>query len=318
MGTPIIDTGMMCAILAGIGVFFMFLGFTYSKPEKKKTDLENMISLLDTEQMTYKKGSFVKTARRYGLETALAQADLNISRSVFIRDGVLMMLAAMAIGYVLGGNLGVAIFLGIASWALYLIWLFDRRDKKKIEYEDAIADMAERMASGAELTGTLQGMFSHAVTLAPDILLDDFKKIDQLLTSGASFEEATKEVKEKRKSSMLNLLFDTLEMWSKQGTTIPLQDVLKPLTATIRGRMRARTRMNTELNQQKNTLLIVVCAPLAYMALLRSSFEGASEAYKSPLGMLLVFVSLSISGLGYFIGQRILSSTSKVFEIEEG
>ena len=317
MGEPLINTGLFLAVVAGLGVFFIFLGFTYKKPEKTKTDLENMMSLLDTEELAYKQGGFWKTARKFGLEVALKQADLNVSRSVFIRDGMIFMVAAMAIGYVVGGNITVSIFLGAASWAAYIYWLYERRDKKRIEYEDAIADMSERMASGAELTGTLQGMIAHSCTLAPDILYDDFNEINQLLSSGATFEEATKNVKEKRNSSMLNLLLDTLEMWSKQGTTIPLVEVLNPLTVTIRSRMRARTKMNTELNQQKNTLLIIVFAPLAYMLIMRVAFAGAAEAYKTPIGTLLVFISLAISCIGFLIGQKILSSTSKVFEIEK-
>ena len=261
----VIDTNLLFAIVGALGAYLVWMGFTYREKKVEQTDLERVSSLLETDKFAYKQEGFLRSARKYGLENAIGQANLNVTKQVFIRDGFIIMAVLMGAGWIASHNLVVMIVLGVISWFAYIMWLFERRDKKGLEYEEALADIADRMASGASMDQTLRGTIGHAVELAPSVLKPDFELIYRNLLQGATFAEATDEVKKKRHSSSLNLLFDTLAMWDKKGTAIPLMEVLKPLTETIRSRMRARQRVNADLQTQKSTLYIITASPFVFM-----------------------------------------------------
>lgn len=313
----VIDTNLLSAIIGAVGVFLVWMGFTFKEKKVEKTDLDRVSELLDADKLAYKQSGFLKNVRAYGLEVAIAQANLNVSKEVFIRDGFIIMAALVGIGWITSHNVVVMAVLAGISWFAYIMWLFDRRDKKGLEYEEALADIADRMASGASLDSTLRGMIGHAVSLAPEILKPDFQLVYSNLMQGATFSEATAEVRKKRHSSSLNLLFDTLSMWDKKGTSIPLMQVLNPLTETIRSRQRARQRVNADLQTQKSTLYIITASPFVFMIAMRALFPDSREAYQTPLGTFFLILSIATACLGYVLGNKILNSAAKVLEIVE-
>ncbi|MBQ6520187.1 MAG: type II secretion system F family protein [Anaerolineaceae bacterium] len=313
----VIDTNLLFAIVGALGAYLVWMGFTYREKKVEQTDLERVSSLLETDKFAYKQEGFLRSARKYGLENAIGQANLNVTKQVFIRDGFIIMAVLMGAGWIASHNLVVMIVLGVISWFAYIMWLFERRDKKGLEYEEALADIADRMASGASMDQTLRGTIGHAVELAPSVLKPDFELIYRNLLQGATFAEATDEVKKKRHSSSLNLLFDTLAMWDKKGTAIPLMEVLKPLTETIRSRMRARQRVNADLQTQKSTLYIITASPFVFMIAMRLFFPDSKEAYQTPLGTFFLVLSIGTACLGYVLGNKVLNSASKVLEISE-
>ena len=317
MNGAVVDTNLLFAIVGALGAFLIWSGLTFREKKTEKTDLDRVAELLDADSLSYKKGNFIKTARSYGLEVALAQANLNVSKAVFIRDGFIIMGVLMGIGWITSHNIVVMCVLGGISWFAYTLWLYDRRDKKGLEYEEAIADLSDRMASGASLDNSLRGMIGHAVSLAPSAVKDDFELIYRNLMQGATFSEATNEVRKKRHSSSLNLLLDTLAIWDRKGTSIPLVKVLQPLTETIRSRQRARQRVNADLQTQKSTLYIITASPFVFMVAMRLFFPDSREAYQTPLGTFFLILSIATACLGYILGSKILNSAAKVLEISE-
>ncbi len=225
------------------------------------------------------------------------------------------MAVLMAAGWIASNNIVVMLTLGGISWFAYIMWLFERRDKQGLEYEEALADMADRMASGAAIHTVIRDTLYPAIRMAPAIVKADFELILTNLNQGAKFEEATQEVKKKRHSTSLNLLLDTLETWGYKGSAVPLADVLHPLTETIRSRMRARQKVNADLQTQKSTLYIITASPFVFMIAIRLFFPDSREAYQTPLGTFFLILSIATACVGYIVGNKVFNSAGKVLEI---
>ena len=134
---------------------------------------------LDVEPM---EDDFFRSVSKRGLDVTLAQADLDVTPAGCVRTGILLGLVGLAGGYLVSGGLIVAAFTTVGSVVLYVYWLQWRRDEKRLEYEEALADMCDRISAGATLTSTLQGAMNHAAETAPEIVKEDFNYIASQLT----------------------------------------------------------------------------------------------------------------------------------------
>lgn len=315
MNAAVIDANLLFAVTGALGAYLIWTGLTFWEKKAEKTDLDRVSDLLDAGHLSYTRQNFFRTARRYGLEAAIGQANLNVTRPVFLRDGLILMAVLMAGGWIASNNIVVSAVLGGISWFAYLMWLFERRDRQGLEYEEALADMADRMASGAAIHTVIRDTLDHAIRMAPPIVRPDFEQILTGLNQGAKFDEAVQEVKKKRHSSSLNLLLDTLESWEYRGSAVPLSDVLHPLTDTIRSRQRARQKVSADLRTQKSTLYIITASPFVFMTAMRLFFPDSRDAYRTPLGTFFLVLSIATACVGYIVGNRVLNSAGKVLEI---
>jgi Flp pilus assembly protein TadB len=307
-------SNFLFSLMFGFGVFLTIISLRINITKKKST-IDRIARITDVEPHVYTGGSFFTSVRKNGLSVALAQADLDVSRAGFIRTGLMLAAGVVAGGYVLTGSLIVAMFMGLGSIYMYSTWLHMRRDQRYLEYEESLADMADRLAAGALLTGTFQGALVHATELAPAILKSDFEKIANAVIQGATISEAFDPIREKRHSYSLDLLVDSLMVWSVQGTTVPLAEVLEPLSVTIRSMANERKRMESELKGARNQLLFVAVAPLMFVAILRSAGPGFGEIYASPPGIVIQLVSYSIAAIGYRLGEKQMEGVRRVLDV---
>jgi Flp pilus assembly protein TadB len=310
-------TNVLLAFMTGVGIFLIVISQRWGRGRQ---NLRRIAALRRTTEETLKpepgEENFVKAVRASGLEVALVQADLAVTPAGFIRVGILLALVALALGYLVSGGLLVAVFLSAGSIVLYVYWLQWRRDEKKLEYEEALADMCDRISAGATLTSTLQGAMTHAAETAPEILKTDFNFIAAQLTQTGSVRTAFADIVRRRRSYSLELLASTLEVWSIRGATMRLQQVLAPLSTTIRAMATEGKRMNSELSGARMTLMIVAIAPAFFVLLLRLTTPSLDAIYASPSGQVIQIVAYAIAGAGFMIGQRILQRVRRVMEIE--
>lgn len=312
-------TSLFLSFLGGLGVFLIFL----SLAAKRKPGGFERIARLTGE--TFEGGKSrsgpaetpIKTFRRHGLAAAIAQADLPVSPAGFIRVGVLIGLLASLSAYLLTGAIGVSILIGVVGLILYVQWLYQRRDARRLEYEETLADMCDRLGVGAQLYGSLKGALNHAAEMAPEVAKDDFAFVAGQISSGASIHEAFKEVRRTRRSASLDLLVDTIAVWSSRGATVPLQQILNPLSTTIREIASERRRMHSELSGVRNQMRIVAVAPVVLVALMRFSSPALAKIYASPSGELIQIIAYMLALVGFLLGTRALAQVSRVLEIEE-
>ena len=72
-------------------------------------------------------------------------AELPVTRAEFLRFGLLLALISAALTYTLTGAILTPLFVGAGSLLMYLQWLFWRRDALRVAYEEALADLCDRM-----------------------------------------------------------------------------------------------------------------------------------------------------------------------------
>jgi Flp pilus assembly protein TadB len=310
-------TNLLLAFSAGIGVFLIVVSFRYHEPKK---DLDRISALRRTAEdiaaAEAPEDSFYRNVRKGGLEVALVQADLDVTPAGFIRVGIIIALIAFALGYVISAGPLTAMFMMVASLFLYYFWLGIRRDAKKLEYEEAIADTCDRLSSGAQLNPTLQGAIAHAVETCPEIIKEDLTYISNQLSQGAGIDAAFGEVLNRRQSYSLNLLFQTLKIWSVRGTTRPLSDTIKPLKESIRDMADTGRRMDSELTEARLTATIVTIAPPLFVLFFRTAIPSTDPIYSSLTGQLIQILSYSLAAVGFVITMRIIRGVRQVLEIE--
>jgi Flp pilus assembly protein TadB len=310
-------THILAAFIAGVGIFLAVIATRWTRAGRNLRRISALRRVADeTIEVGETEDNFFRAVRSRGLETAVSQADLNVTPAGFIRVGIIVALVSFALGYLVSRGLLVSLFIAAGSVVMYVYWLQWRRDDRKLEYEEALADMCDRLSAGATLTSTLQGAMNHAAETAPEIVKEDFNFIAGQLSQTASVKTAFADVVKRRKSYSLALMADTLEVWSLRGATISLHEVLAPLSNTIRAMAMEGKRMNSELTGARLTLIIVAIAPAGFVLLLRVTTPALDAIYSSPAGQVIQIMAYLIAAAGFLIGQRIMQRVRRVMDLE--
>ena len=318
MSTQMLTTLLLSGGLA-IGVFIGFLAF--ANVRGRRTGAQRLQHLREAEKEA---GSVIPRPRMglrefteswqvHGLDRALKQADLPVSKTSFVRVGLLGMLGGFSLTYALLGGLLTAVFAGLVVSLLYVRWLFARRDKLSLAYEEALADAAASMAVGAQLGGgTAQGAISNAAQYAPTRVAKDLEMVSRRLVQGEDLKKAFQPVQLRRQSPMLNILVSTLVGWDRHGSERPLEQVLEPLTETIRENAATRKKATAELTGVRTQMQILAVAPFVLAALMRFSSAAYARFYGSFWGELTMMGSFLLSFTGVVIGERMLNEVNRI------
>ncbi len=261
---------------------------------------------------------FVANLQERGLAAALDRAELPVSAGQFIRALVLLSLAGFMLTLVATGAIAVSFLIVFIAVALYIHWLIQKREDRRLEYEEALGDMCDRLGVGAQLHGSLNGALAHAADTAPELLKADLEMISSQVTSGATILQAFEWLRAERKNYALDLLVDTLAVWSRRGGTVPLRRILAPLSSTIREVAAERRRMAAELSGARDQMRIVAISPLILVGLLRFSSPALAQIYASPSGQVIQATAYLIALGGYLLGSKVLSGVNRTVGMQEG
>src|SRR5512142_505777 len=305
-------TNALLALIGALGIFMMVTFSLWGRARKNLKRIDRLQRFEEEESYP----TFAETLRHQGLAAALAQAELPVTRAEFLRFGLLLALVSAALTYTLTGAILTPFFVGAGSFLMYLQWLFWRRDALRVAYEEALADLCDRMGTGAQLYNTLEGALLHAAELAPEIVKADFTQVAAALTQNAPLEETLNAVRERRKSQAIDLLFDTLLMWQAHGTTRPLAEVLAPLRQSIRELAAERRKLEAELTLPRLQMFIVAVAPIGFVGLLLASMSAVSAIYASPVGEIIQILAYSSAAVGVVLGERTLGAVCRVLDTE--
>lgn len=311
-------THLLLSLIGGTGILLITISITW---RKRPSGIERLEALGKGEDgpladETGELARFLKTVRETGLAAALNQAELPVTAERFIRLIFLLGVAGFMLTLIITGAIGVSVLAVFIGVILYIQWLIQKREASRLEYEEALGDLCDRLGVGAQLHGSLAGALTHAVETAPEILKHDFELVSGRLVSGATISEAFEALQIKRRSYALDLLVDTLKVWSSRGGTIPLHQILAPLSSTIREVAVERKRMSAELSGARDQMRIVAVAPLILVGLLRLSSPELASIYASTAGEVIQAVGYLIALAGYLLGTRVLSSVNQVIEFE--
>jgi len=308
------STSLILIIIAGLGALLFVMSF---ETTSAKDNLERMERLRRSseELQIPEDASFLQTAQKGGLALALARWDLNVTPASFIRDSALVALVAFTLGYLIGNGLLVGVFACVAGIFLYFYYLSYRSVSRRIEYEGAIATICDRIATGAMLNQTLQGAMNHAAENAPEILKSDFNYISAQLMQDANVEVAFADVIKRRKSYALGLLANTLSVYYTRGAAVPLQEVIRPISSSIKKRRADGKKMNAELTQARITAIIATLAPPALVLMFRTMMPTTNVIYSSLTGQLIQIGGYTLAALGFLWSQRTIQGVQKILEV---
>ena len=314
MGPSLINM-IFFAFLFGVGVFFIVIAPSWGRAKRDVDRIDELTKI--AEAAPSGDVTLTEDIRKRGLEKAIAQAGLPVTPAQFLRFGALTGIASASLILSLIGSPLVAGFVGLGSIVLYVRWLYGRRDQMKLDYEEALGSACEYMATGAQRTGTVEGALSHAVDLVDPILRDDFIEISGMLSQNEGPLKAFRNVQGRRQSQALNMMAETLNVWSTRGSTQSLKDVLKPLRLSIQKNAATHRKVDAELSGPKRTMIIVAVAPILFAVMMRLSSPAFARYYASLQGEILQIVAYSIAFLGLFFGERALGNVKKAVEIDE-
>lgn len=308
-----------------IGIFIVFVA--YANTRGRKTGIQRLRRLVEADQDAgavipsphMDMRDFAGTWQAGGLELALKQADLNVTKAAFLRIGILGFAGGFALAYALLGGILTSVFAGLVIFLLYIRWLFSRRDKKTMEYEEGLADAAASMAVGAQLAGgTAHGAISNAAQYAPPMVAEDLEMVSRRLVQGEDLEKAFFPIQQRRQSPMLNILVSTLVGWERYGADRPLGQVLEPLTETIRENAATRKKVTADLTGVRTQMQVLAVAPLVLAALMRFTSWDYARFYASFWGEVTMMGSFLLSFTGVVIGERMLNQVNQVMNLGGG
>ncbi len=305
-----------------IGIFITFMA--YANVKARQTGTQRLRSLMEADEesgsvvphphMTIR--TFADSWQSGGLDRALKQADLPIKKSAFVRVGLLGAAGGFALAYIMLGGILTSVFASLVVFLLYVRWLFLRRDKLAVEYEEGLADAAASMAVGAQLGGgTAHGAISNAAEYAPDMVAEDLEMVSRRLVQGEDLEKAFFEVQQQRQSPMLNILVSTLIGWERHGADRPLGQVLEPLTETIRENAATRKKVTADLTGVRTQMQILAIAPFVLATMMRFTSLDYANFYSSFWGEVTMMGSFFLSFIGVVIGERMLNQVNQVMDL---
>jgi Flp pilus assembly protein TadB len=304
------------ALVFGLGIYMLVFGPIMARRQARRTGIERLSKMTDkpVEEDLSKLG-FWQVTRKKGLKSALEQAELDVSVAGFLRTGAIVVVVVAALVYLSTSNLFVGLVMGLLGIFVYVNWLQWRRDKKRLEYDSALADMCDRLASGAQLNNTLLGTISHANLSAPPAVAGDFQAAERILTQGGTIQDAFGPIIARRKSYSLEMLTDALYTWSSRGTSISLSEVLRPLADTIREIAKERETVEADLSGVRYRLIFVALSPIAYVGLVRAMMPAINQVYNTFIGGVLLIIGFTISLSTYYLGERQMAKPRKTLDI---
>jgi Flp pilus assembly protein TadB len=311
-------THILVSLIGATGILLISLSLAWREKPSGLERIEALAAQPDPLLDEYPSGiaGTMRILREKGLAAALDQAEMPVAASRFIRVGILLSAAGFMLSLVATGAIGVSLLAVFIALTLYVHWLIGKRELHCLEYEEALGDMCERLGVGAQLHGSLNGALAHAAETAPGILKRDFEMVSSQVSSGASIRGAFEALRKKRGSYALDLLVDTLGVWSSRGGTLPLHQILSPLSSTIREVAAERRRMAAELSGPRDQMRIVAIAPLILVGLMRLSSPQLARIYASLSGQVIQAVAYLIALGGYLLGSKVLSGVNQVIEME--
>ena len=309
-------TTLFFSLIFGIGLFIIITSAAWGNELRKRNDLERTMSYYgEQEQETPPDEGFFKNVRKRGIAKAVDQADLGVSEGGFIRTGLIIATLVAAIAYFLSGGWLVTVFLAGVSFAIYLRWLFGRRDAKRLEYEEAVASIAERMATAARLTNNIKGIIMATSDIAPEAIKPDMQYIANSVSGGASPFQAFDLIQNRRHSKALDLLVETLKIWEIKGATIPLADVVDPIVTTVRQLSSTRKQVEADMTMQRWQMYIVSLAPFYFIFTQRLSSAADARFYSSFIGEIIQIAAYTCSLVGLFLSEKFLNDVRKLLEV---
>jgi len=237
------------------------------------------------------------------LQRKLNQADIPISAGEFLRVSTVLGVAVGLAAYVLTGIASAGLMGFALGFFIYWSYLEDRRDKRRIAYQEALAEVVDILQEAFAATHSLLMAMDTLAEHAPEPVRGDFREISRRLHVGESLAEVLREVAARRREVMFDRLTEALMANMEEGGE--LGPVLRALAKAVRGMARVRRQVAAAQSKIRWEARIVCIAPFAFMIILRFTAAALQRPfYASIWGQLAALVVGFLSASAYYIMNR--------------
>lgn len=273
------------AVLIAAAIFIIFFGVSRFQSQTRMTDrLERFVGRdgeKKTKQLDRKASAGVITvkldkaiAKRSfagNIARDLARADLKLTVSEFLASKFISILCFIAIGTMVGRNLGAfSAFVGLVFGVVGFLapdWYVKIRQMRRMrafnnQLGDTITLMSNSLRSGYSMLQSME-MIAHE---SPPPACDEFKRVVREVGLGLSSQEAMNNLLRRMPSEDLDLMITGINIQHEVGGN--LAQILEGLAHTIRERVRIRGEIRSLTAMQSGSGYIISGLPVGLAALL--------------------------------------------------
>jgi len=289
------------AIVGGMGVWLAWRALTIPHRVRLTRDLEE---IEDTP------ATFVDK-----LQARLDQAGFEISAKEFLMVALSLGGAAAVVAFTLTGMVALVPVALIMAPVLYWSQLESWRERRMREYREALADAVDIIREAFGVTPSVQFGIKAVAEDGPPQLREDFREILTLLHQGATLEEATEPVAQRRSDQFFDMVREALVLRESEGGSV--RDVLNSIASLVREQGRIFRKMVTQQTQARMEAAVVCLAPIGLFILVKVSMpEYAGPFYATTTGQLVLIGVAVLDMIAYFTSKRISTSGMELTRVE--
>ncbi len=247
------------------------------------------------------------------LNRKLHQAEIPITAGEFLKVSLVLGLAIgfgafIATGIPIMGLLGLAL-----GFFAYWSYLEDRRDKRRIAYQEALAEVVDILQEAFAATNALHMALEVVAEHAPEPVRKDFQEITRRLHLGEDVAEVLQDVAKNRREMMLDRLVEALVAHVEEGGE--LGTILRALATAVRGMARVRREVSASQAKIRWEARVVCVAPFIFMGILRFTAPTLQRPFYGTIwGQLSVLVVVALTSTAYYVMERMGSKALTMTE----
>jgi Flp pilus assembly protein TadB len=246
------------------------------------------------------------------LEQKIEQAGLDVTSGEVIRLSAFLAVMLGVLGFLLtNATVGAVVGAVIGAYA-YWAYLADRRDRRRLEYQAALGDVAALLIEGFKEGGTVQAALNKVVEFGPEITREDFAGVAARLQGGKSLAEALQPLQELRRDPILDAIAQMLVVRVERGGQA--SEALGGLLDVVRERIQFRQRVQAELGQPVWEVRLIAALPFLVVAFLRATTPEYARFWRTALGQLSLGLSWGMVAVGYWMANRYITKAMAVEE----
>jgi tight adherence protein B len=186
---------------------------------------------------------------------------------------------------------------GLAGLAVPLVWLVIIRGRRMRAIREQLPHVLDMLARATRAGQSVEQAFTLIGQEAGGVLGPEFRKCEQQLQMGRSFEKVLKSLASRVRLVELRIFTTTLIVQQRSGG--PLSETLERMSGVVRDRLTAQRQISASTGAGRmSTLTVAAVAPLAYMVVFIFHRSHLDILFEDPFGRMLLVIAMVLEVVG--------------------
>lgn len=240
---------------------------------------------------------------RERLQRKLDQADFQLTASEFLRVAFLLAIGLGIVAYVLTGIFAAAFIGAVGGIVGYWTLLEDRRERRRREYQEALADAVDILQEAVNTKNNLNAGLAIVAKYCAQAVRSDFEEIVARIAANDDIADALRFIAKRRRDVMVDRFAEALIAYEKDGGK--LLPILQALGEAVRGLASVRRRVATAQSRIRWEARVVCLAPFVFIVILRFTAPDLQRPfYATVFGQLAMILVACMCGGAYYLMNR--------------